>query len=79
MDLQTRKLNLISYLTEIQDEIFIEKIEKFIFNKTNTDSNPETRRFTKQDLLNRAEKSNRDYEKGRTISQEDLENISANW
>ena len=68
MDLQTRKLNLISYLAEMQDEVFIEKIEKFIFNKNNKFSNFETKRFTKQDLLNRVEKSNKDYENGRTIS-----------
>ena len=79
MDLQTRKLHLISYLAEIQDEIFIEKIEDFIRNKKTVDSDFENKRFTEQDLLNRAEKSNRDYENGRTISQEDLEDISANW
>ena len=33
MDLQTRKLNLITYLAQLQDENFFEKIEKYIFTK----------------------------------------------
>lgn len=30
MDIQTRKLNLITYLAQLQDEIFIKDIEDFI-------------------------------------------------
>lgn len=36
-DFQTRKLNLITYIAELKDEKFFEKIENYILNK-----NPET-------------------------------------
>lgn len=36
-DLQTRKLNLITYLAKLKDEEFFEKIETYVLRK-----NPET-------------------------------------
>ena len=30
MDIQTRKLNIISYIAQLKDESFINKIEKYI-------------------------------------------------
>ena len=44
MDLQSRKLNLISYLAQLQDEKFIDKIEKFILKKKEVNTN--FKRFT---------------------------------
>lgn len=79
MDLQTRKLHLISYLAELQDESFIERIEKLIQNKKSNDSKFETKRFTKNELINRAKKANKDYENGKILSQEKLEETSSNW
>lgn len=79
MDLQTRKLNLISYLADLQDENFIEKIEKFIRSKKPTESERRLKPFTERELVNRAKKANSDFEKGKTLSQDKLEEISSNW
>lgn len=78
MDLQTRKLNLIAYLTQIQDEIFFEKLEQLILKKeraVKSDFEP----FTIEELVNRIEKSEMDFKNGKYKTQEDLEKISENW
>ena len=77
MDLQTRKLNLIAYLAQMQDEKFIERIEKFILKKqeVETDFKP----FTVDELICRIEKSENDFRKGNFKTQEELEKSSANW
>ena len=54
MDLQTRKLNLISYLAQIQDENFIEKIENFILSKSGKDS--DFKKFTEEELIKELQK-----------------------
>lgn len=78
MDLQTRKLNLIIYLAQIQDEHFFDKIEDYILSKLEkgrSDYNP----FSIKTLINRIEKSEEDFKNGRFKSQEDLESQSSNW
>ncbi|HUH25780.1 MAG TPA: hypothetical protein VLY87_04085 [Flavobacterium sp.] len=77
MDLQTRKLNLIAYLAQLQDEIFFEKIEKYILKKA--DKDVLLKSFTMEELINRIEESEQDFKNGRFKSQEDLEKISSNW
>ncbi len=79
MDLQTRKLNLITYLAQLQDEIFLEKIENYIYTKIGKDNYEDVKPFTVQELLNRVEKSEQDYKNGKYKTQDDLEKISANW
>lgn len=74
MDLQTRKLNLIQYLVSLQDEKLFSKIESLIVAKQQ-ELNP----FTKEELIQRAEKSNQDYLAGKFISQDELEIQSENW
>lgn len=78
MDLQTRKLNLITYLAQLQDEVFFEKLESFILKKEvnyKTDIKP----FSLDELISRIEKSEMDFKNGKFKSQEDLEKLSANW
>ncbi len=79
MDLQTRKLNLIAYLAQLQDENFFEKIEQYIFKKVDRENSVEFKPFSVQEFLNRIEKSEQDFKNGKFKSQEDLEKISANW
>lgn len=74
MDLQTRKLNLIQYLLNLQDENLFSKIESLIITKEK-DLKP----FTEEALVQRAEKSNQDYLEGKFISQDELETQSENW
>lgn len=77
IDLPTRKLNLIAYLAQLQDEIFFEKIEKYILQKAENDI--QLKPFTQEELISRIKESESDYQRGRYKSQEDLEKISSNW
>lgn len=77
MDLQTRKLNLITYLAQIQDEQFIEKIEEFILVKH--ESEPEFKQLSVEELIQRIQQSENDFKNGNFKSQEELEELSSNW
>jgi hypothetical protein len=79
MDLQTRKLNLITYLAQLQDESFFEKIEEYILSKLEKEDHSEFTPFTIETLINRIEKSEENFKNGKFKTQEDLENQSANW
>ena len=79
MDLQTRKLNLITYLAQIQDENFLENIENFIFTKIGKSKKDDFKPFSIEELLNRIEKSEKNFADGNYKTQDDLEKISANW
>lgn len=78
MDLQTRKLHLISYLAQLQDELFLEKLETYIL-KQEKEQQAELKQFTVEEFINRIEKSELDFKNGRFKSQEELEKITANW
>lgn len=78
MDLQTRKLNLISYLAQLQDENFIEKIEKFISRKQQAE-NIDFKSFTVDELISRVTKSENDLKNGNYKTQDQLDELSTNW
>ena len=78
MDLQTRKLYLITYLAQLQDENFFEKIENYILRKAKNE-NSEFKPFTVDELISRIEKSEDDFKNGRFKTQEEIEKRSANW
>ncbi len=78
MDLQTRKLNLITYLSQLQDESFINKIEKILYKKNPIKEN-NFKPFTQEELIERIKRSERDFAEGKFKTQEELEMISANW
>ncbi|MCT3845604.1 hypothetical protein HZQ52_12290 [Elizabethkingia anophelis] len=79
MDLQTRKLNLITYLAQIHDESFFEKIENYILRKQADEKNPDIKPFTVDELINRIEKSEQDFQHEEFETQEKLEKKSSNW
>ncbi|AFU67829.1 hypothetical protein P700755_000837 [Psychroflexus torquis ATCC 700755] len=78
MDLQTRKLNLITYLAQVQDEVLLEKLESYILTNER-EFYSELKPFTIEELVNRIKKSELDYKEGKFKSQEDLEKTSTNW
>jgi len=78
MDLQTRKLNLITYLAGLQDESFFAKIEDYIFKKKQK-TEKDFRPFSEEELLNRITKSQKDLENGLYKTQDELEKISEFW
>jgi len=78
MDLQTRKLNAIGYLINLQDEKIFSKIESTIIDSQKHDKR-NLQPFTKKQLIDRAKLSNKDYHAGRVKTQKQLEIESENW
>jgi len=77
MDLQTRKLNAIGYLINIQDEKVFSKIESAIIDSQKRDKKS-LKPFTKKQLIDRAKQSDNDYRAGRVKTQKQLEIESEN-
>jgi hypothetical protein len=78
MDLQTRKLHAIEYIAGLEDENIFNSIELTIIeNKVRNERR--IKPFTQKQLLNRAEKSNKDYQAGKIKTQEVLEKESKSW
>jgi hypothetical protein len=78
MDLQTRKLNAIEYIAGLEDESIFNNIELAIL-ENQVRSDRKLKPFTQKQLLDRAEKSNRDYTAERYKTQEALEKESESW
>lgn len=79
MDLQTRKLNAIKYLIQIQDEKLFNKIESVINESKDTLESKRVKPFTKKQLIQRAKEANQDYLSGNYKTQDQLEQESENW
>lgn len=79
MDLQTRKLNLITYLAQLQDEPFFDKIEEYILSRSEKADCSDFVPFTIETLTRRLETYEEDFKNGRYSTQEDLESQSSNW
>ena len=80
MDIQTRKLNLIEYLIGLKDEKVISKIESTIFESMPaTQKAANLKSLTAEEIIDRANRSNRDYEEGNCLTQDELERKSLNW
>jgi len=78
MDLQTRKLNAIRYLINLQDEKIFREIEAAI-DTVKSQKETELQPFTSKQLVDRAKRSNEDYVSGKFKSQDQLELESENW
>lgn len=74
MDLQPRKLNLIEYLVHLTDEKVFDKIE-YLIRSGNISQDP----FTQEEMIARAQKANEDYDAGRVLTMEELEEEMKNW
>jgi hypothetical protein len=71
-------MNLIEYLLGIQDEKIFKKVEESI-HKNFKSINPADIVLSKEDLIKRAEFSNKQIKKGHTLTQKELEQQSKNW
>ncbi len=78
MDLQTRKLNVIEYLIGLKDESIFSVFEKIV-NESKSKGTKTYRTFSRQELIDRAKKSNLDYLAGNFKDQEQLETESKDW
>lgn len=80
MDIQTRKLNIISFVAQLKDESFISKIEEYILNNTQDgDISDDSIPFAVQEFVERIEQSERDFENGNYKTQSELEEIVKSW
>lgn len=70
-----RKLSLVEYLLNIQDEELFNAIATKIEDSLKKSPNE----FTQQELIERAQISNLQIKEGKVISHSDLENQSLNW
>ncbi len=77
MNLQSRKLEAISFLINLQDERVFKKIETTI--KESKEEQMAFAPLTQSEIIARAKKSNDDYVNGNTTDQEKLENESESW
>jgi hypothetical protein len=75
-NIQVRKLNVIEKLITLNDEDVFNKVEELIdiYMKR-----PQVKRFTKQELENRAKVSEGNIENGDVYSQDEIERLSQNW
>ena len=78
MDLQTRKLNAIGYLINLQDEKIFSKIESTIIEIQQKDKR-KFKPFTQKQLVERAKLSEKDYLSEKVKTQEQIEIESENW
>ena len=76
--LQLRKISLIEYLLGIQDEKVFAIVESNI-HKSIKSIKPSDIIFSKDELVERAEFSNKQIKKGHVLNQKDLEEQSKNW
>lgn len=71
-------MSLIEYLLGIQDEKVFSKVESNI-HKSIKSVKPSDIVFSKDEILERAEFSNKQIKKGHVLNQKDLEIQSKNW
>jgi hypothetical protein len=78
MNLQTRKLNVIEYLINLQDDKIFSMIESAIFESKKQETK-KAKSLTQKNLIERAKRSNEDYKAGRVKIQKQIEKESENW
>jgi hypothetical protein len=76
LNTQDRKLNVIEQLIILNDNKVFKQIEDLIDNSL---QRPKLKKFTKQDLLNRAKTSNKNIENGEIYTQDEVEKLSQSW
>lgn len=75
-NIQDRKLNIIEKLILLNDEDVFKQIEEIINSSMRR---PKMNRLTKEELINRAQLSNRNIEKDEVLTQEEVEKLSKRW
>ncbi len=79
MSLLTRKINLLTYISELEDEKFLNEVENYILEKQPYTLSSKIKPFTIDEMVNRINESEQDYEKGKFMPQSDLEDFSSKW
>ncbi|UZT97694.1 hypothetical protein ODZ84_21385 [Chryseobacterium fluminis] len=77
MDIQTRKLNLITYLAQLQDERFFDKIEEYILSKLEKEDH--TKPLSVEELNKRIDQSLNDSKNNRVTDSNNLLSEIEQW
>ncbi len=77
MNFQTRKLKAIGYLIDLQDEKLFSQIEATIIKSQQQELR--IKPLTQKQIVERAQRSNKDYLGGRFKTQDQLEVESETW
>ena len=76
INIQNRKLNIIEQVITLNDDEILKQVEDLI--KTSLHK-PALKKLTKQELVSRAELSDKDIENADVYSQEDAKKLSQTW
>jgi len=76
INIQDRKLSIIERVIMLDDDKVLKLVEDLINTSLHK---PALKKLTKQELVTRAELSNKDIENGDVYSQEDAEKLSQIW
>ncbi|HET6556734.1 MAG TPA: hypothetical protein VFG54_05430 [Prolixibacteraceae bacterium] len=75
-NIQDRKLNIIEKLILLNDGDVVKQIEELINSSM---KRPKMKRLTKDELINRAQLSNRNIEKEEVLTPEEVVKLSQRW
>lgn len=76
LNMPETKLKIIEKLIILNDDKVFEKIEKIIDESL---QRPKAKKYTKQELIKRAQLSNKNIESKEVISQDEVEKLAQNW
>ena len=76
INIQDRKLSIIERVIILDDDMILKQVEDLINKSLHKLS---LKKLTKQELVTRAELSDKDIENGDIYSQEDVEKLTQNW
>ncbi len=76
LNIKERKLNIIEQLIILNDEEIFDQVEELINSSL---KRPQLKKFSEQELEERAKISNENIENGDVFSQEDVAKLSQKW
>ena len=77
MDIQTRKLNFIQEILAVNNEKIIDKLESLLIKERSKEDL--FNRYTTEDMIARAKRSEHDIAEGRTITTAQFKEDFENW
>ena len=79
MDIAVKKIEIIEWLTKVQDKTMIKKVETLKNQSIKSSYESKLKPLSSKAYKAMLEKSEEDYKQGRVISQKALEKESGNW
>lgn len=79
MDISAKKIELIAWLTQLQDKAVLQDIESLKNKSSSKSYESSLRPMSNNEYKTVLEKAEDDYKKGKVTSQKDIEKQSQNW